>query len=419
MAYAPGVQNRSGEIMAQGYGQAADAFANVIRAYQQNKALASQSIAKFEGVAAANPEVLQILGTDKAPAEAMKAYKKLQSGGSVGLKDAAILAQFSEAYGTEKQQQQQRAMRDQQMAMQQQQIEKARAEQQQLDRLRQLAQFSQGVGRGVLQPGAQDQMTRQMAENPFLKQQAQIVAAGGSPASGESLLANQTQRENTAASLASRNEIANLNAQNRIEVQNLKTEMGDQLRAAKAAESEARAAGKSKGQTFDDSAKLRMEFLKSAPVLEFQVVDNYLGRGMRVANLDSGPGDVALIYSFIKVLDPASVVREGEIATVQNARSVPDAVRTEYNRILGGQKLSGDKRKEYVGAMKEAAQSQYDRLVPAIKQYTDLSKKYGIDVEDVVHPYYSDWKLPSQEPTPVSGTASGQPSLPAGWKFTP
>lgn len=56
-------------------------------------------------------------------------------------------------------------------------------------------------------------------------------------------------------------------------------------------------------------------------------------------------GDLALIYNYMKVLDPESTVREGEAASVQNAAGVPAAVLTAYNRLLkGGERLDPARR---------------------------------------------------------------------------
>ena len=50
-----------------------------------------------------------------------------------------------------------------------------------------------------------------------------------------------------------------------------------------------------------------------------------------VASDPSAASDLALIFSFMKVLDPGSVVREQEFANAQNAAGVPDQVRNLYN----------------------------------------------------------------------------------------
>ena len=42
----------------------------------------------------------------------------------------------------------------------------------------------------------------------------------------------------------------------------------------------------------------------------------------------SGASDIALLYGYMKVLDPGSTVREGEFATASNAGGIPDKIVT-------------------------------------------------------------------------------------------
>ena len=48
----------------------------------------------------------------------------------------------------------------------------------------------------------------------------------------------------------------------------------------------------------------------------------------------TGAGDAAIVFGYMKMLDPTSVVREGEQATTRNAVGVPEAIRGMYNQRL-------------------------------------------------------------------------------------
>lgn len=54
----------------------------------------------------------------------------------------------------------------------------------------------------------------------------------------------------------------------------------------------------------------------------------------------SPAGHMALIFAYMKLLDPNSVVRETEYANAQNASAVPDRIRNLYNRIVDGALLT-------------------------------------------------------------------------------
>jgi len=62
----------------------------------------------------------------------------------------------------------------------------------------------------------------------------------------------------------------------------------------------------------------------------------------------SAAGDLAMIFTYMKILDPTSVVREGEQATAQNAVGVDDRTRNLFNRLLTGERLTDEQRADFV-----------------------------------------------------------------------
>lgn len=62
----------------------------------------------------------------------------------------------------------------------------------------------------------------------------------------------------------------------------------------------------------------------------------------------SAAGDLALIFNYMKLLDPNSVVRESEFANAQNTGSVPQRVWATYNRVLSGERLAPDQRQDFL-----------------------------------------------------------------------
>lgn len=125
MPYAPGVQDISGQLRSQGtvakYGGIASGVSEGVQEYQKNKFLAGQAIAKFEAMAGQDPDMIKYLESEQAPSAVGSAINKLHRDGTVGMKDAAVLAQFAESYSTQKRAQQESQARQQQMALQSQQ----------------------------------------------------------------------------------------------------------------------------------------------------------------------------------------------------------------------------------------------------------------------------------------------------------
>lgn len=89
----------------------------------------------------------------------------------------------------------------------------------------------------------------------------------------------------------------------------------------------------------------RKEFLTNPDVKDFRNVANAT---RQIITLSQGEGtamgDLGLIFSYMKALDPGSVVREGEQASAQNAAGVPEQIRNAYNRLVSGQRLSPEQR---------------------------------------------------------------------------
>jgi hypothetical protein len=88
----------------------------------------------------------------------------------------------------------------------------------------------------------------------------------------------------------------------------------------------------------------------------------------------SAAGDMAMIFNYMKLLDPGSTVREGEFATAQNAAGVPDRVWNTYNRILSGERLAPAQREDFSRSAKAAYTSQQesaDQFTATVLQQAD------------------------------------------------
>jgi len=109
---------------------------------------------------------------------------------------------------------------------------------------------------------------------------------------------------------------------------------------------------------------LRKEFQGIKEVKDFQSQVSALGRIMSSAQDPSAAGDLALIFNYMKMLDPGSTVREGEFATAEQAAGVPTRVLNLYNRVREGTRLSPEQRADFTGR----ARTIYDG---ALKSYEE------------------------------------------------
>ena len=141
----------------------------------------------------------------------------------------------------------------------------------------------------------------------------------------------------------------------------------------------------------------------------FDVRDAY-ARVEQSARAPSAAGDLALIFNYMKMLDPGSVVREGEFATAQNAAGVPDQIRNIFNRVASGERLNDNQRVDFVGQARGLMQVQ-ERQYKAIQdQYRGIAQRTGIDPQNVIVDFTAPKQDEPPQPTAVqSGTYKWNP----------
>jgi len=120
----------------------------------------------------------------------------------------------------------------------------------------------------------------------------------------------------------------------------------------------------------------RQQFLGMPEVRDFREVANSarqiiaLSEGARTEEDERAMSDMALVFSFMKALDPGSTVREGEYASARNAAGIPDRIRTAYNNLISGEGLSPTQRAE----MSRVARTLYNQRLTG---YNEMANIYG------------------------------------------
>jgi hypothetical protein len=98
----------------------------------------------------------------------------------------------------------------------------------------------------------------------------------------------------------------------------------------------------------------------------------------------SPASDMRAIFRYMKMLDPTSVVREGEYATAAQARGVPDAVLNSYNRAIKGEKLTPKQRADFLAQAKSERDVAQRVFNERAGQFSELARRAGIDPQDVI-----------------------------------
>lgn len=138
--------------------------------------------------------------------------------------------------------------------------------------------------------------------------------------------------------------------------------------------------GAKKTKPADD---LRKEMNADKIVKDYKESEVNIAKIRQAAKSSSAPGDIALIFSFMKLLDPGSTVREGEYASARNAAGIPDQIRNYFNKALDGEQLNPEQRSAFVKEAEgyhSAHKKAYDDVA---KRYGGIAKRRGASEEDV------------------------------------
>lgn len=133
---------------------------------------------------------------------------------------------------------------------------------------------------------------------------------------------------------------------------------------------------------FDATNDLRDDFLGLSKT--FREVRDSFARIQESSKDPSAAGDLALIFNFMKMLDPRSVVRESEFATAANAAGVPEKIRRSYNRILEGEKLGPSQRNDFVTRAEVLFGRQDKQHRQRENTFRGLATKFNLDPAAVV-----------------------------------
>lgn len=119
---------------------------------------------------------------------------------------------------------------------------------------------------------------------------------------------------------------------------------------------------------------------------DYRVVNDAYNKIKTVEKDPSAAGDLSLIFAYMKLLDPASTVREGEFATAQNAAGVPTQVQNLWNRAKTGERLSPEQRADFLNQGKNLYESQAQSYSAGVEKYRGLAADYGFNPDRIVKP---------------------------------
>lgn len=93
---------------------------------------------------------------------------------------------------------------------------------------------------------------------------------------------------------------------------------------------------------------------------------------------------MALVFSYMKLLDPGSVVREGEYANAANATSVPERIRNLYNKAIDGTILAPSQVQDLINQAKTAAQTKRQFYETRLNKYKNVADRLNLDWRNII-----------------------------------
>ena len=97
----------------------------------------------------------------------------------------------------------------------------------------------------------------------------------------------------------------------------------------------------------------------------------------------SGAGDVALVTSFMKMLDPGSVVRESEFATARDTAGLLGQLKSIASKVQSGQFLTPEQRSAFAGLAEKYMAPVKTRQKVDEATFKRIVKNYGLNWENV------------------------------------
>lgn len=174
-------------------------------------------------------------------------------------------------------------------------------------------------------------------------------------------------------------------------------------------------------ERFKNTTALRNDYLGTTKT--FQNTREAYERVNSAAQDPSPAGDLALIFGYMKILDPGSTVREGEFANAQNAGSAFEKVGSLYNRVVSGERLTEKQRADFINQSKNLYKQAEKSHRKTVDQYTKIAERNKLDPRDVVVDFETtvpDFPLNNM---PEAGVVEdgyqflgGDPSKPESWR---
>jgi hypothetical protein len=141
-------------------------------------------------------------------------------------------------------------------------------------------------------------------------------------------------------------------------------------------------AGKQAERQFNQENTLRDEFQKLTG--DFRIVQTSFENIRSAAKANDGAGDMSMLYNYVRLLDPTSVVRESEFAAAAASGSFGQRVQGAVERVLSGARMPETLRESFIREGRNLYNNQLRSHNTVADQYEELARSHKLDPRRVV-----------------------------------
>ena len=127
---------------------------------------------------------------------------------------------------------------------------------------------------------------------------------------------------------------------------------------------------------------LRKEVTKASA--DYETVATAANGLAQIAQAPTAASDIAMVFQFMKVLDPSSTVRESEYESAAGAAGVPGRVISYITKIKNGRFLTDEQRAEFLQVAQTLARARQNQYSGNLQRYRGIAERLRVDPRNVI-----------------------------------
>ena len=152
-------------------------------------------------------------------------------------------------------------------------------------------------------------------------------------------------------------------------------------------------------RTFAAEDRMATEYRQQPEVKDYFDIQSAFDRVQQSAGAASPAGDLSMIFNYMKMLDPGSVVRESEFRVAETARPLLSRVGLDWNRlkaVWAGQRLTPEQRADFLARAQDIFAKAQSRKKKVDKDFTDRAKRRRLEPMNIIRETTEDETAPAK-----------------------